>query len=312
MKEIIRDGKKFYELKEQDLIRLHTRMRLIYECVDNIFMNYEDFDPSTIAALADIKNQVMEARDILKVTEGHYTIKKSSVEMSEDEWKKIRGGAMSYGDVEQRLEDAIADVDCTLSDRIDELEEKIAEMYDFYDNFPSDWTLEKQLKELAEETVKNAIEPIMKRQTLLKMDIDSLRNDLKLWVSNDERTSTTTEDRLSKLEKTVATLSLNVNNANVTANVACNNPRIEKLEKELNGVNAVQGGHRLELDGLNRKLDQIRVDVNKNRRALTELRDKEYMSTTLEETSDESMEDRLDKLEKAFDVMSAVCPKYHK
>lgn len=162
MKEIIRDEKKFYELKEQDLIRLHTRLRLVYECVDDIFTDYEDFDPSTIAALTDIKNQVTEARDILKVTEGHYTIKKSSARHEKE---------------------------------------------------------------------------------------------------------------------------------------------IGQLEKELNGINAVQGGHRLELDGLNRKLDQIRVDVNKNRRALTELRDADIYSLSLEETTDESIEDRLSKLEKRMNAV---------
>lgn len=404
MKEIIRDDKKVYELKEQDLIRLHTRLRLIYECVDDIFTDYEDFDPSTIAALTDIKNQVTEARDILAVdasAECRVDIKSKhpncnvkanifgyKVEMSEEDWQKIKAGAIDDSvepnkySVEERLEtvkssleDAISDVDCTLSDRIDELDEKLGEVYEFYDNFPSDWTLEKQLKELAEETVKAAIEPIMKRQTLLKMDIDSLRNDLKLWVSNDERTSAETGDRLSNLEKKVIVFTANnttldrheeeidqiasrlskldmdmmqrieenrahsavcedlneqlkllsskIGNIydevtsikdNTTTALEADNATLERhekeisqLEKELNGINAVQGGHRLELDGLNRKLDRIRVDVNKNKRELTE-----HMSVTLEETTDESVEDRLSKLEKAFDVMSAVCPKYHK
>lgn len=394
MKEIIRDSKKFYELKEQDLIRLHTRLRLIYECVDDIFTDYEDFDPSTIAALTDIKNQVMEARDILKVTEGEFAIKKDCSDnkrsvlevrpMSIDKLQGLRCKIPTIDDwpreqmletVKSSLEDAISDVDCTLSDRIDEQDEKIAEMYEFYENFPSDWTLEKQLKELAEETVKAAIEPIVKRQTLLKMDIDSLRNDLKLWVSNDEKTSAETEDRLSNLEKKVIAFTANnttlyrheeeidqitsrlskldmdmkqrveenrthayiiknyderlkllsKNVASIydevtsikdntttaleadNATLARHEKEIGQLEKELNGINAVQGGHRLELDGLNRKLDRIRVDVNKNKRELTE-----HMSVTLEETTDESVEDRLSKLEKAFDVMSAVCPKYHK
>lgn len=322
MKEIIRDDKKFYEIKEQDLIRLHTRLRLIYECVDVIFTDYEDFDPSTIAALTDIKNQVTEARDILAVdasADCRVDIKSKhpncnvkanifgyKVEISEEDWQKIRAGAMTCGDVEQRLEtvkssleDAIADVDCTLGDRIDEQDEKIAEMYEFYQNFPADWTLEKQLKELAEDRLdkfeKNVNDMIRKTSCAFNKGFDER---LKLLSKN-----------VQSIYDDVASLRENVNNANITANVACNNPRIEKLEKELNGINAVQGGHRLELDGLNRKLDQIRVDVNKNKRALIILKEnvsklnaeecvKEYMSATLEETTDESVEDRLDKLEK--------------
>lgn len=212
MKEIIRDGEKFYELSELELIELRNRLMHIYMRVDDIFADRAVSD--------DIKDNVTEARGILRVTEGRYTFNKSSVEMSEDEWKKIRGGAMSYGDVEQKLEtvkssleDAISDVDCNLSGRIYDLGEKIDEMYEFYENFPADWTLEKQLKELAEETVKTAVEPIVKRQALLNMNIDDLRRDLKLWVGNDERTSTETDDRLDKLEKTIAQLEKQMNNA---------------------------------------------------------------------------------------------------
>ena len=216
-----------YELTEQDVIKLHTKLRLIHEAIDSLLMDYADFDPSTVKTLTNIDAYVMDARDVLAVdtsTDCRVDIKSKhpncnikanifgyKVEMSEEEWQKIRAGAIDDDSVEPNeysvenrletvkssLEDAISDVDCTLSDRIDELDEKIAEMYEFYENFPSDWTLEK----LTEEAVKAAVEPIVKRQTLLKMDIDSLRNDLKLWVSNDEKTSTTTEDRLSKLEK---------------------------------------------------------------------------------------------------------------
>ena len=94
-----------YELAEQDVIKLHTKLRLIHEAIDNILMDYADFDPSTVKTLTDIDTYVMDARDVLvidasaacrvdiKSKHPNCNVKDNifgyKVEMSEEEWQKI-------------------------------------------------------------------------------------------------------------------------------------------------------------------------------------------------------------------------------